>query len=121
MSEVQIWPGAPLHPTRRVVTMDLYSVRLPGSREFAYDAVPDIGPRGAMTYAEYLQTPEWREYRAAVIVRQGGVCTMCPRRVAHCHHRTYANLGWEADDDCVGVCRPCHEKHHGKASRRGRP
>lgn len=104
-----------LHPTRRMVEAGLRGAY----PEFAYDQIPEVGSDlGAeITYTEYLATPEWREYRAAILARQGGVCATCPRDATHCHHRSYSSLGWEADGDCVGLCPDCHARHHGKRRR----
>jgi hypothetical protein len=64
-------------------------------------------------YEAYLQTPEWREKRARVLERAGGVCEGCgERRPVHAHHLTYERVGDEMLFDLAAVCRDCHEKLH---------
>ncbi len=66
-----------------------------------------------MTYAEYLQTPHWKETRAAAIARARGRCAVCGRgdRPLEVHHRTYERLGEELPEDLVVLCggpQGCH-------------
>jgi hypothetical protein len=68
----------------------------------------------AMSYREYLRTPEWRRTRAAALERAGYCCAL---DVTHTedlevHHRTYERLGRELAIDLVVLCRPCHRLHH---------
>lgn len=113
-----------MHPWRRAYERALAD---PKEAEFADQMEPHISDEyvgcladalahgdalTAMTYEDYLTTDGWLEYRAAVFARQGGKCATCPRDATHCHHRTYERVGWEADDDCVGLCRDCHAKLH---------
>lgn len=110
-----------LHPTRRLVE----NAEADGN-EFARDLIPIIDRDGSegdpewMTYPEYLETDEWREYRQGVLDRQNRECATCERDATHTHHRTYKNIGWEADNDCVGLCQECHKKMHGRRRRRKR-
>lgn len=111
-----------LHPLRRQI-LDYLASPDEDARMFAMDTVPEIGDEHAgslaageghmhLSYGEYLTTSNWLEYRAAIFARQGGKCATCPRDATHCHHRTYEHLGWEADEDCVGLCPDCHRKLH---------
>lgn len=109
-----------LHPTRRRIE----NAEAAGL-DFAGDDIPIIdqdgtGEDGHLTYPEYLQTPEWREYREGVLKQRNGKCTTCERDATHAHHRTYLHIGWEADEDCVGLCPDCHKKMHGRRARRRR-
>jgi restriction endonuclease Mrr len=78
----------------------------------------------AMSYAEYLRSPEWRRTRAAALERAGYCCSL---DVTHTddlevHHRTYERLGRELAIDLVVLCRPCHRVHHDEFGRpRRRP
>jgi 5-methylcytosine-specific restriction endonuclease McrA len=79
----------------------------------------------AMTYNDYLRTPEWRRTRAAALLRAGYCCSL---DVTHTdgldvHHNTYERLGAELAGDLVVLCRSCHRLHHGEYGRpkRGRP
>lgn len=122
-----------LHPTRRAVAKAIVE----GS-EFAFDYIPRIADDlsvvhremvaiNAVTgedhayvdlpYADYLLTDEWREFRQGILLRHDGCCVVCARKATHCHHRTYVNIGWEADGDCVAICRGCHGRHHGKTTK----
>jgi 5-methylcytosine-specific restriction endonuclease McrA len=63
-----------------------------------------------MTYAEYLETPHWRETRAAALARAGGRCQVCNSRESlEVHHNTYENLGQEEPEDLCVLCDECHE------------
>lgn len=71
----------------------------------AQNAVPN--------YEEYLKTPEWRKRRNAFLGRKGWHCERCGRKVdLQVHHRSYARLGSERDEDLEALCRDCHEGHH---------
>jgi len=70
----------------------------------------------AMPYRLYLRSPEWRQTRAAALVRAGNACSL---DVTHTdrlevHHRTYARLGAEFVTDLVVLCYSCHELYHDK-------
>jgi hypothetical protein len=73
----------------------------------------------AMSYREYLRTPEWRTTRAAALERAGYCCAL---DVTHTedlevHHRTYERIGRELAIDLVVLCRPCHRLHHDEFGR----
>lgn len=63
-------------------------------------------------YYKYIQSAEWARRRTKVFAAAKGICQGCGRRAEHVHHRTYARLGQELDDDLVAVCHDCHRDIH---------
>jgi hypothetical protein len=64
----------------------------------------------------YLQTPQWRRLRAAVLHRTNGMCEGCGTRVAtQVHHLTYDRWQREMLFDLVAVCDVCHAQIHERA------
>lgn len=69
-------------------------------------------------YREYLASPHWKELRKDFLEYEN-ICNRCemPRWLVniaydqdmHVHHRTYARLGAELDDDLEALCPRCHE------------
>lgn len=69
-------------------------------------------------YREYIASEEWQERRKKYLV-QHPRCMECglPRWLAivaydqdlHVHHRSYARVGHELDEDLQALCRSCHE------------
>ena len=60
----------------------------------------------ALPYPEYLQTPWWQRRRDRAIRLAQGCCNRCDERDdLWVHHRTYANVGAERDEDLEVVCR----------------
>lgn len=68
------------------------------------------------SYARYRHTKHWRKLKAAVAKRAAGCCERCGAKVTRLdtHHKTYERLGEELLTDLEGLCRGCHERHHGK-------
>jgi hypothetical protein len=65
-------------------------------------------------YVNYMQSPEWRDRRARVLKRAGGMCEGCLQdRATQIHHTTYAHFGDELMFELLALCRRCHEKIHG--------
>jgi 5-methylcytosine-specific restriction endonuclease McrA len=61
-------------------------------------------------YQQYLQTPEWRARRQAVLERARGLCEGCRQRPAgKVRHLTYAHAGYELLWELVAVCESCNE------------
>jgi 5-methylcytosine-specific restriction endonuclease McrA len=76
-----------------------------------------------MPYADYLQTPEWRETRQGALKRAGFKCQTCAAGgQMHVHHRTYARRGCEHNSDLIVLCAGCHQLFHdnGKLAENGR-
>jgi hypothetical protein len=64
-------------------------------------------------YHKYLQSDEWRAVRARIMKRARGKCEKCGKRPPiQVHHKAYARLGHERDDDLIAVCGPCHQSEH---------
>lgn len=64
-------------------------------------------------YNAYLETDEWRQRRAKVLKRAGGICEGCRKRPAtQVHHLTYDRVRNEMLFDLVAVCGPCHSQIH---------
>jgi hypothetical protein len=64
-------------------------------------------------YDDYLVSAEWREKRARVLKRDGGVRQGCLSRPAtQVHHRTYAHVGAELLFELISLCDGCHERAH---------
>jgi hypothetical protein len=74
----------------------------------------------AMPYQQYLRTPEWRQTKAAALLRAGNACSL---DVTHTeglevHHRTYERRGAELVADLAVLCHSCHQLYH---QQNGRP
>lgn len=64
-------------------------------------------------YQKYLQSDEWQAVRARILKRARGKCEKCGKRPPiQVHHKTYARLGRERDEDLLAVCGPCHQAEH---------
>lgn len=65
-------------------------------------------------YQAYLESPEWKALRKAVLKRCGKICERCHRYlVDNVHHLTYERVYHELLEDLQGLCRPCHSFLHG--------
>jgi len=81
----------------------------------AIDAFQSRASSFMMEYREYLESDAWAEIRQKVIKRDGGLCQACLDAPAvDVHHLTYDNMGHEFCWQLVAVCRPCHERIHGR-------
>ena len=68
-------------------------------------------------YYEYLESPQWKEKRRAVLQRDNYVCQAClHRRASQAHHLTYEHIYNEPLFELVAVCSTCHEKLHAPPS-----
>ena len=69
-------------------------------------------------YKIYLESPKWREKRAAVIKRAGGLCEQCHNKpINEVHHLTYDRVQNELLEDLQGMCLECHVEHHRKINK----
>jgi restriction endonuclease Mrr len=88
----------------------------------ADDLVPErLAELRAMPYDEYLRTPEWKQTRAAALVRADHRCALDPSHTGRLdvHHRYYERRGAELPSDLIVLCRACHHLHHGQNGRLG--
>lgn len=69
-----------------------------------------------MPYAEYLQTPHWKNMAAEARRRAGYRCQLCDRSdiSLNVHHRTYEHRGQEWRNDLIVLCEDCHKRFHEK-------
>lgn len=68
-------------------------------------------------YDRYLRSSHWKRFRDGYWRRHERRCWVCdatPKRL-HLHHRDYACVGRERDDDVVPVCDRCHLLIHQNA------
>lgn len=80
-----------------------------GRRRAALAALADIEIRKEFYY-EYLKSPAWKAKASAAKERADYRCEVCnSNRRIEAHHRTYKNLGNEADGDITVLCHECHE------------
>jgi hypothetical protein len=78
---------------------------------YAVNTAPTQG--NPIDYAEYLQSPHWQVVRNGALKRAGYRCMACnSAEQLEVHHRTYANLGREAEQDVIALCAVCHGKIH---------
>lgn len=64
-------------------------------------------------YRKYIQSDRWQAFASKRKAAVGNRCQLCNDEGAlHAHHRTYARLGHEDDDDVTVLCERCHEKVH---------
>lgn len=76
---------------------------------------------GFGSYAEYLQSQHWHEFRARY--KANGLrmtCLVCSTGPIQLHHQTYARLGREQFDDVIPVCRTHHVAIHDWLKSSGR-
>lgn len=68
-----------------------------------------------LPYDKYLKTPHWAEKRKGALERAGSRCQVCNAEDVrlNVHHRTYARLGFEMDQDLTVLCDECHGIFHG--------
>ena len=82
-----------------------------------------------MTYAEQLQTQEWRELSDRIKRRDADSCQTCMSLTnLQVHHKRYISgrKAWEYEDSyLITLCDTCHNKVHGlpvqKDNPRGEP
>jgi hypothetical protein len=86
------------------------------SREWAANREGRLEELQAMSYEEYLQTPEWAALRKRALRKAGFRCQLCNKQgELHVHHRTYdAPRGEEDVRDLTVLCKKHHKGHHGK-------
>ena len=69
-------------------------------------------------YNAYLKSPEWREKREQVLLRDQYKCQDCgAHERLEVHHTTYKRVFHEDLDDLITLCRDCHQNEHTPISR----
>lgn len=74
-----------------------------------------------LTYAAYIQTPEWAVRRRQRLAIDGHKCAACKRaELLHVHHKTYDRLGAEdVRRDLITLCEVCHSFVHARHRQAG--
>lgn len=68
-------------------------------------------PKPPPEYEEYLMSNWWRTFRVKVLKWWDYRCALCySDKKVDIHHRTYNHLGNEQLNDCVALCRKCHQQ-----------
>lgn len=97
--------------TREVRTSQSNSLSATSSRERWNEIRKSEGSKSAHVY--YLKTSHWRSRRRPILERDQHRCVQChSTKTLQVHHKTYARLWKERDDDLVTVCTPCHNAIH---------
>jgi 5-methylcytosine-specific restriction endonuclease McrA len=64
-------------------------------------------------YFEYIHSPQWQARSAECIRKAGYKCKKCGSMFGlQTHHKQYANLGNEKDEDLRVLCKSCHKEIH---------
>lgn len=64
-------------------------------------------------YVEYINSSEWRAFRAGLIAERGRKCEECGAcGPVDGHHLTYKRFRHELPEDVKLLCRQCHEAKH---------
>lgn len=64
----------------------------------------------AMSYEQYLQTPEWQETQKAALKRAGNRCQVCRQEVTlRAYHTSLGALGCELESDVIALCEACYD------------
>jgi len=67
------------------------------------------------SYAVYLLSEHWQDFRIAVHLDRNGKCERCGRKSGlQVHHRHYRTLWREKLTDVELLCGWCHQKEHDK-------
>ena len=64
----------------------------------------------------YLNSKHWGGLRLKIYKKYDGICQRCkediPFSIADIHHRTYARMGNENENDLILYCKRCHKIIH---------
>lgn len=67
----------------------------------------------ASDYIEYIKSPEWKEKRRLILVRDKYECQICKSKAIDVHHLTYAHFKEEYDFELISLCKTCHwDEYH---------
>lgn len=64
------------------------------------------------TYVDYIDSPEWKEKRHSILIRDSYTCQICGNAGNNVHHLSYAHFGNEYDFELVTLCENCHIKEY---------
>ena len=67
-------------------------------------------PRHSDAYRDYINSPQWKAKREAVLTRDKHTCRRCGQAATEVHHKTYDHLGQEPYCDLESLCAECHRK-----------
>ena len=67
-----------------------------------------------MDYKDYLKSDRWREIRRRIWRAAKGRCALCGEKGSAVHHKTYARVGNEWEEDLELLCKLCHDRRHGR-------
>lgn len=74
-----------------------------------------MGKRTWISYENYIKSEEWKTRRNTFMssLMHRSTCNVCgATKNLHVHHRTYKNLGNEADNHLVTLCKKHHKECH---------
>ena len=80
-------------------------------------------PLQTTTYESLLQTPQWKEKRSVILIRDHNQCQYCGNRYdLQIHHKYYSKYPngqkvnpWNYPEDAlITLCDSCHKKVHGR-------
>jgi 5-methylcytosine-specific restriction endonuclease McrA len=72
-------------------------------------------------YNAYMQSSQWSRRRSRYFETHRKVCKACGViRSIELHHKTYARLGNERDQDLVPLCHRCHLSLHRSQKKTGK-
>lgn len=70
---------------------------------------------GSISYQEYLRSSHWQTIRELKLAKGKNECEVCgSNSQLQMHHKTYKRRGKELPEDLVILCKPCHQKFHGR-------
>jgi len=89
------------------------------SKQFGFSNIVCSTGEVALDYDDYLYTKHWLQLREHIFALRNQTCERCHRKIAvyQVHHKCYANLGHEHDDDVQLLCVRCHERVHKRKDR----
>lgn len=88
----------------------VHKLRLVQVNALVRDAVKALR---ALSYAEYLKTDHWLDFRDAMLHGKDCRCQHCETTEGlQIHHLTYDYLGRERPSDVLVLCGDCHRTWH---------
>ena len=79
-----------------------------------YDQL-SVGQQNAERYRKHMKSEKWATIKAETFESVGRMCEICgATKGLVVHHRSYANIGHEGQDDLTVLCHACHHSFHEK-------